>query len=242
MTLKFTSQSGLKLTASVAALLLTACQPAPGDAASEVPEAPTEAASTAITVSNGSNSVVIDPANWPEGQSGVARDPDVEIFIADLLSRMSVAEKVGQVIQADISEITPELAAEYNLGSVLNGGNSGPGNDNFAPPEAWLALADEYYRASTDTSDGGLGIPIIWGTDAVHGHSNIVGATLFPHNIGLGAANDPDLIRRIGEITALEIRATGQDWTFAPTLAVVQNDSWGGPMKAIRRARISSPI
>ncbi len=227
MTLKFTSQSGLKLTASVAALLLSACQPAPGDAASDVPDAATEAASTAITVSNGSNSVVVDPANWPEGQSGVARDPDVEVFIADLLSRMSVEEKVGQVIQADISEITPELAAEYNLGSVLNGGNSGPGNDNFAPPEAWLALADAYYRASTDTSDGGLGIPIIWGTDAVHGHSNIVGATMFPHNIGLGAANDPDLIRRIGEITALEIRATGQDWTFAPTLAVVQNDSWG---------------
>lgn len=221
------------LTISIAALALTACQPASNEVAQDpdpvIPaeQVETDVASSAITVSNGLSSVVVDPANWPEGRSGVERDPDVEVFIADLVSRMSVEEKVGQIIQADISEVTPELAAQYNLGSVLNGGNSGPGDDNFAPPEAWLALADEYYHASTDTSDGGLGIPIVWGTDAVHGHSNIVGATLFPHNIGLGAANDPDLIRRIGEITALEIRATGQDWTFAPTLAVVQNDSWG---------------
>jgi len=215
---------------SAFALTLSACQPAadnvPADTSDATPPAPVQE-SSAITVSNGTDSVVIDPANWPEGRSGVERDPEIEAFIADLVSRMTVEEKVGQVIQADISEVTPQLAAEYNLGSVLNGGNSGPGDDNFAPPAAWLELADEYYFASTDTSDGGLGIPIIWGTDAVHGHSNIVGATLFPHNIGLGAANDADLIRRIGEITALEIRATGQDWTFAPTLAVVQNDTWG---------------
>jgi beta-glucosidase len=180
-----------------------------------------------ITVSNSTSSVTVHPEIWPEGRSGVERDPQIEAFIEDLLSRMTVEEKVGQILQADIGSITPELAAEYNIGSILNGGNSAPGGDNYAPPQAWVDLADAYYEASTDTSDGGVGIPILWGTDAVHGHSNVVGATLFPHNIGLGAANNPDLMRQIGEATALEIRATGQDWTFAPTVAVVQNDTWG---------------
>ncbi|QNL19666.1 glycoside hydrolase family 3 C-terminal domain-containing protein [Hyphobacterium sp. CCMP332] len=240
------------LTTSIAALLLAGCQPAaemnaePAD--SEVLSDQTQPLDSAITVSNDiGGRVVIDPANWPEGQSGVERDAQVEAFVADILSRMTVEEKVGQVIQADISEVTPELAAQYHLGSVLNGGNSGPGDDNFAPPEAWLALADAYYNASTDTSDGGAGIPIIWGTDAVHGHSNIVGATLFPHNIGLGAANNPDLIRRIGRVTALEVRATGQEWTFAPTLAVVQNDTWGRTYEGYSEhpeivARLSGPM
>ncbi|WP_283771877.1 glycoside hydrolase family 3 N-terminal domain-containing protein, partial [Pseudoxanthomonas japonensis] len=91
----------------------------------------------------------------------------------------------------------------------------------------WLALADAFYEASMDTSQGGKAIPIIFGIDAVHGQSNIVGATLFPHNIGLGAARNPELLRRIGEITALETRATGMEWTFAPTVAVPQDDRWG---------------
>ncbi|RDV25684.1 glycoside hydrolase family 3 protein [Alteromonas aestuariivivens] len=140
---------------------------------------------------------------------------------------MTLEEKVGQVIQADIASVTPEEVAEYNLGSVLNGGNSAPFNDNHTAPENWLDLADAFWTASTDRSDGGVGIPVIWGVDAVHGHNNIVGATLFPHNIGLGAANDADLIRRIGAATATEIRVTGNDWTFAPTVAVAQNDRWG---------------
>ncbi|WP_291843519.1 glycoside hydrolase family 3 protein [Maricaulis sp.] len=245
MTTKTFTRAGLTLTISATALLMAACQPG-APAPDEAPDtASTE--STAITVSNGTDTLVVDPANWPEGVSGVARDAEIEAFVADLVSRMTVEEKVGQVLQADISTVTPELAAQYHLGSILNGGNSGPGNDNLAPPEAWLQLADDYFYATTDTSDGGAGIPIIWGTDAVHGHSNIVGATLFPHNIGLGAANDPDLIRRIGEATALEIRATGQDWTFAPTLAVVQNDTWGRTYEGYSErpeivARLSGPM
>ncbi len=230
MTPRLSVRHAATLTASTAALALVACSPSQTEEATEVRDAAPgaqEVAGTAITVSNGTSQVVVDPANWPEGRSGVDRDPQVEAFVADLVARMSVEEKVGQVLQADISEVTPELAAEYNLGSVLNGGNSGPYGNNFAPPADWVRLADEYYYASTRTEDGGLGIPIIWGTDAVHGHSNVVGATLFPHNIGLGAANDPELMYQIGQITALEIRATGQDWTFAPTLAVVQDDSWG---------------
>ncbi|MDJ0700003.1 MAG: glycoside hydrolase family 3 N-terminal domain-containing protein [Woeseiaceae bacterium] len=169
----------------------------------------------------------INPEDWPEQRPVIVRDPEMEARIADLLSRMTLEEKVGQVIQADISSVTPEQVREYNLGAVLNGGGSAPGGDNRTTPDKWLALADEFWEASTDTSDGGVGIPVIWGTDAVHGHSNILGATLFPHNIGLGMANDPDLLYEIGRVTALEVRATGLDWTFAPTVAVARNDRWG---------------
>ncbi|WP_339472489.1 glycoside hydrolase family 3 N-terminal domain-containing protein, partial [Pseudomonas sp. EL_65y_Pfl1_R83] len=91
----------------------------------------------------------------------------------------------------------------------------------------WLALADAFYDASVDRSAGGSGIPILWGIDAVHGHSNIIGATLFPQNIGLGATRDPALIERIGAATAAEIRTTGQEWTFAPTITVPQDYRWG---------------
>ncbi|WP_339718919.1 exo 1,3/1,4-beta-D-glucan glucohydrolase [uncultured Paraglaciecola sp.] len=169
----------------------------------------------------------VTPENWPKQVSPIKRDPQQEAKIAAILAKMTLEEKVGQVIQADIASITPQEAGEYNLGSVLNGGSSAPNGDIHAPPEEWLKLADKFYQASTDTSDGGVGIPLLWGIDAVHGNNNVVGATLFPHNIGLGAANDPDLMRKIGEITAKEILVVGIDWTFAPTLAVVQNDKWG---------------
>lgn len=169
----------------------------------------------------------IDPASWPLADAVFEADKATEKKIADLLSRMTLEEKVGQIVQADIGSVTPEEVKEYNLGSILNGGNSAPGADNRTTPDAWLALADAFWEASTDRSDGGVGIPALWGSDAVHGHNNVVGATLFPHNIGLGAAGDPDLIEKIGEVTAREMLATGLDWTFAPTIAVVRNDRWG---------------
>jgi beta-glucosidase len=170
---------------------------------------------------------VVNPAAWPSPRWPHAENPAHEKQIADLLKRMTVAEKVGQVIQADIASVTPDEVRRYHLGSVLNGGNSAPGGDEFAAPGKWLALADAFYAASVDKSGGRVGIPVMWGTDAVHGHSNIVGATLFPHNIGLGAARDPDLIERIGAATAIEIRTTGQEWTFAPTVTVPQDFRWG---------------
>lgn len=144
-----------------------------------------------------------------------------------LLDQMTLEEKIGQVIQADISAVTPEDLRTYNLGSVLNGGNSAPGGGKVAEPEAWLELADAFWDASTDRSDGGVGIPAIWGTDAVHGHNNLQTATICPHNSALGATHNPDLMRQIGDVTAREIRATGLDWTFAPTLAVARDDRWG---------------
>ncbi|MCF6196005.1 MAG: exo 1,3/1,4-beta-D-glucan glucohydrolase [Emcibacter sp.] len=144
-----------------------------------------------------------------------------------ILTAMTLEEKVGQIIQADISAVTPDEARKYNLGAILNGGNSAPNGKITAPPKAWITLADKFWRASTDTTDGGVGIPVLWGTDAVHGHNNLQSATIFPHNSGLGATHDPELIKKIGEITASEIRATGIDWTFAPTLAVARDDRWG---------------
>ncbi|HVS12377.1 MAG TPA: exo 1,3/1,4-beta-D-glucan glucohydrolase [Thermoanaerobaculia bacterium] len=169
----------------------------------------------------------VDPAAWPAVASPVTTGPDEARFVEELLARMTLEEKVGQVIQAEIRYVTPDDVRRYHLGSVLNGGGSHPGNDKRARVEDWLALADAFYEASTDTSDGGQAIPVLWGVDAVHGHNNVIGATLFPHNIGLGAARDPLLVRRIAEITALEVAVTGLDWTFGPTVAVARDDRWG---------------
>lgn len=171
--------------------------------------------------------ITVTPENWPKQTSPIKRSPEQETKIAEILAKMTLEEKVGQVIQADIASVTPQQAKEFHLGSVLSGGSSAPNGDNNAPPEEWLKLADKFYLASIDTSDGGVGIPLLWGIDAVHGNNNVMGATLFPHNIGLGAANSPELMQKIGEITAKEILVVGIDWTFAPTLAVVQNDKWG---------------
>lgn len=156
------------------------------------------------------------------------RSVAIEARIDALLAAMSVEQKVGQVIMPDISAITPDDVRRYGFGSILNGGNSGPGGNERAPASDWLALADAYWDASTaPRADGRPAIPALWATDAVHGHSNVIGATLFPHNIGLGATGNADLVRRIGEATAAEIAVTGIDWTFAPTIAVARDDRWG---------------
>ncbi|EKV01087.1 beta-glucosidase-like glycosyl hydrolase [Leptolyngbya sp. PCC 7375] len=169
----------------------------------------------------------ITPENWPTTHGGEPIEPEIEARIDELMASMTLEEMVGQTIQADIDHVTPEDVRQYRLGSVLNGGNSAPGENVRAPVEDWLALADDFYAASMATSNGGQAIPILWGTDAVHGHNNIVGATVFPHNIGLGATRNPDLIQQIGEITAREVIVTGMDWTFAPTLAVARDNRWG---------------
>ncbi len=166
------------------------------------------------------------PSIWPTPRWPLAADPAIEQRVQALLSRMTLEEKVGQVIQGDIGSLTPEDVRTYHLGSVLNGGNSAPGGDDFAPAPKWLELADAFYMASTGKT-GGTAIPVIWGTDAVHGHSNIVGATLFPHNVGLGAMRDPALMAKIAAVTAAEVRVTGMDWTFAPAVSVPQDVRWG---------------
>ncbi|MBC6983409.1 exo 1,3/1,4-beta-D-glucan glucohydrolase [Caulobacter sp. 17J80-11] len=166
------------------------------------------------------------PSVWPRAASPAAMtDAAGERFVDALMARMTLEEKVGQVIQADISAIQPRDLAEYPLGSILAGGNSAPGGDERAAPQKWVELARAFRAAAA--ARPGAKVPLIFGIDAVHGHNNVVGATIFPHNIGLGAARDPDLIRRIGEATALEVAVTGADWTFGPTLAVPQDDRWG---------------
>ncbi|MEP6344148.1 MAG: glycoside hydrolase family 3 N-terminal domain-containing protein [Maricaulaceae bacterium] len=170
----------------------------------------------------------VNPNNWPEAKNPFGAQAELEARITEIMSQMSLREKVGQVIQADIASITVDDLKVYPLGSLLNGGNSAPNEDNRSPATDWVELADQYYEASKLAySDETRFIPMIWGTDAVHGHNNIPGATIFPHNIGLGATRNPDLLRQIGEITARETRVSGHEWTFAPTVAVVRDDRWG---------------
>ncbi|AKM08200.1 Glucan 1,4-beta-glucosidase [Pelagerythrobacter marensis] len=185
------------------------------------------AAQARDTAISPSGKATVHPEQWPEVAFPKVLTEEGEAHVQALLAQMTLRQKVGQIIQADIASVTPEEVREYRLGSILNGGNSGPWGDDLAPAAKWLELADAFYDASMDVPPGEPAIPVVWGTDAVHGHSNIVGATIFPHNVGLGAARDPELIERIGQVTAVEIRVTGQEWTFAPTVAVPQDYRWG---------------
>lgn len=173
------------------------------------------------------DATIVHPAQWPKGESPLPPDPAIEARIRALLTKMSVEDKVGQMIQADIKYVTPDDVLEYHLGSVLAGGNSKPPGQPYPIASQWQALSDAFYRASMDTSRGGLAIPVLFGIDAVHGHNNLVGSTLFPQNSALGATRDPQLIHDIGEVTARELRASGISWTFAPTLTVPQDVRWG---------------
>lgn len=164
---------------------------------------------------------------WPKAKSKIGIDPVIEQKIDSLMARMTLEEKIGQMMQPEIRHLTPQDVKDFHVGSVLNGGGSLPKNNRNATSADWLEMADAYYEASMDESDGCVAIPIMWGTDAVHGVGNLIGATLFPHNIALGATNNPALIRQIGEITATEIAITGLDWDFSPTVAVVRDDRWG---------------
>jgi len=165
-------------------------------------------------------------ADWPAIESRLPADPALEARVREIVASMSLAQKIGQMTQAEIKSITPAEVTTYHIGSVLNGGGSWPGGNKHAGIADWLALSDRYYDASMAT-DAKIKVPVIWGIDAVHGNNNVFGATVFPHNIGLGAAHDPDLIEAIGAATARAVRATGVEWAFAPTLAVAQNARWG---------------
>ncbi len=145
----------------------------------------------------------------------------VEARLDDLLARMTLDEKIGQMTQVEKNSLTPEDVRQYAIGSVLSGGG---GNPTRNTPADWAAMVSDYQQAAWQTR---LGIPILYGVDAVHGHNNVFGATIFPHNIGLGAAGDPDLVERIGRATAIELAATGVNWNFAPTVAVPQDLRWG---------------
>ena len=144
--------------------------------------------------------------------------------VRGLVARMTLDQKIGQMTQPERLHVTPEEAGAYHIGSVLSGGGSCPGRNR---PADWVTMNDAYWAASMEEDEDHLAIPILYGVDAIHGNANVLGATIFPHNIGLGAAGDPELIERIGRVTAREVLATGVDWTFAPTLAVARDPRWG---------------
>src|SRR3954452_2723841 len=156
-------------------------------------------------------------------------DAPVAARVADLLGRMSLDEKLGQMTQIDRRYLSDESdlatfvlgSVFYWRGSVFSGGGSAPEPND---PETWADMVDRFQRVALSTR---LGIPILYGTDAVHGHNNLHGATIYPHQIGLGAANDRDLNQRIGAALATEVVATGPRWTFAPCIAVARNERWG---------------
>jgi len=143
--------------------------------------------------------------------------------VNDLLGRMTLDEKVGQMTQAERGDVAadPSLVTTWKLGSVLSGGGSVPADNT---PSGWADMVDSLQARALDTR---LGIPLLYGVDSVHGHGNLYGATVFPHNIGLGATRDPKLVERIGHITAEETRATGPQWSFSPCVCVARDDRWG---------------
>jgi beta-glucosidase len=145
----------------------------------------------------------------------------VEQRVEDLLARMTLAEKIGQMTQVEKGSIKPADVTRYFIGSVISGGGGSPLENT---PEGWARMVDGYQKAALAAR---LGIPILYGADAVHGHNNLKGAVIFPHNIGLGAANDPALVEEICAATAEELSAAGVRWNFAPTVAVAQDIRWG---------------
>ena len=141
--------------------------------------------------------------------------------VEDLLSRMTLAEKIGQMTLIEKNSLRPNDVTTYLLGGVLSGGGGSPNNNT---PQGWAAMVNAFQAAALETP---LAIPIIYGVDAVHGHGNLRGATIFPHNIGLGATRNPELVQQIGQITAVEMAATGIYWNYAPVVAVPQDIRWG---------------
>jgi beta-glucosidase len=151
------------------------------------------------------------------------KDPSLPVStrVNDLLGRMTLDEKLAQMTQAERQAASPTDVRTSQLGSILSGGGSAPSPNNAT---SWANMYDGYQNAALQSR---LGIPIIYGVDAVHGHNNVVGATIFPHNIGLGATRNPTLVQQIGRATAEEVAGTGIDWDFSPCLCVARNDRWG---------------
>jgi len=183
-------------------LLLAACREA-------APPVPTPDAPTAPTAESEAPPVYQD-ASRP-----------IPERVEDLLARMSLAEKIGQMTLIEKNSLGEGDVAEYYLGGVLSGGGGSP-RDNA--PEGWLEMVRAFQEEALTTP---LAIPIIYGVDAVHGHNNVPGAVIFPHNVGLGATRNADLVSQIARVTAVEVAATGIFWNYAPTVAVPQDIRWG---------------
>ena len=170
------------------------------------------------------------PENGTNGQNGINDDNGEPTgdFVVDLLQAMTLEEKIGQMLQAEEKHITPEEVTSYNIGSILSGGGSHPHryDDDV---DVWYDMVKTYQEAALASSSK---IPLLYGTDAVHGHNNVWGATIFPHNINLGMMNNADLVRQVGEATALEMLTTGIRWNFSPAVSVARDIRWGRTYEA----------
>ena len=155
------------------------------------------------------------------GRAWMDATKSVDVRVAALLGQMTLDEKIGQMTQIEKNAIDAPTAASFNLGSILSGGGGYPDPNT---PQAWYDMVNAYQQAALRTR---LGIPIIYGVDAVHGHNNVAGATIFPQNVGMGATNDPALVQQACAATALEMNATGVRWDFGPVVAVPQDVRWG---------------
>ena len=197
-------------------VLLAACMP-------PVVSTPTPGPLPLATVTEDCGSVTC-PGTLPTAEMPLYRQASAPVSdrVADLLARMTLEEKIGQMTQVDISYLkSPQDIATYYLGSLLAGGNSDVTGNT---PQAWADTYDAHQAVALTTR---LGIPLLYGTDAVHGHNNVVGAVIFPHNIGLGATRDSELAQAVARITAEEMVGTGFNWNFAPCVCVGRDERWG---------------
>jgi beta-glucosidase len=199
------------LVAPVLILLLANCQTSPLPAGDE------PAPLSVVSPADGTKTLALEEAMPPYKNPQLPTEERVE----DLLSRMTLEEKIGQMTQVEKNSIRKEDITDLFIGSILSGGGGYPTPND---PEAWAGMVDGFQEFALKTR---LGIPLIYGVDAVHGHGNVRGAVIFPHNIGLGATRDPHLVQRIGRATAEEMAATGIYWNFAPVVAVPQDIRWG---------------
>ena len=203
-----------------------------GCAGMQAPVQPLPAPVTPAAVASPANTPAAAALSTDDAQPNASSVPDatavhpavatsVDDRVEALLAQMTLAEKIGQMTQVEKNSITPKDVTRYFIGSVLSGGGGSPARNT---PEDWLAMVSGFQEAALSTR---LGIPLLYGVDAVHGTAAVVDATVFPQNVGLGAADDPDLMRRIGAATAAEMAATGIRWNFGPVVAVPQDIRWG---------------
>lgn len=244
-----TTTPWLALSASLVSATIAACAapdaatPSATEGIPELTSAPAPNMSDSALPGNACTRITPAPHynDWPRIHSTIRSDARDEAWIQRVVHAMSLEQKVGQMTQAEIGSLWDAASASYQLGdltrlavgSVLNGGGSWPESNKRAAVGDWINLADGIWDASPVVTVPGRGgatrvkIPAFWGIDAVHGNNNVFGATLFPHNVGLGATRDTCLMRDIGEAAQRAVRATGQDWAFGPCLAVVRDDRWG---------------
>ncbi|KAG8387189.1 hypothetical protein BUALT_Bualt03G0227400 [Buddleja alternifolia] len=154
------------------------------------------------------------------------KDPNqpMNLRIKVLMDQMTLAEKIAQMAQIDNRQVTAEILRDYSIGSLISAAGATPHENHSATPEDWVDMMNDYQKGSLSSR---LGIPMLYAIDSVHGHNSVYRATLFPHNIGLGATRDPELVKRIGAATALETRATGIPYVFSPCIAVCRDPRWG---------------